>query len=54
VLPKNAGAYGGHGATYDALGQYQKAIDERNQAISIDPQYPAFYYMRAMAYYHLG
>lgn len=42
------------GYSFDRVGNYQRAIDEYNQAITIDPQSSDAYYNRGVAYRKLG
>lgn len=47
-------AYTGRGIAWRALGQYQRAMDDHNQALEVDPRWAAAYANRGNAYAHLG
>jgi adenylate cyclase len=54
--PTIAEAYGGLGATYSDIGQYQKAIEFFDKAIRLSPQneaLPFFYFGEGLAYFGL-
>ena len=54
VDPILALAYNNRGNTYNALGQDQRAIQDYDQAIQLDPQNTPAYYNRGLAYQSLG
>ena len=47
-------AYNNRGVVYAALGQYQEAIQDYNQAIELDPKHLYAYNNRGVAYAALG
>ena len=42
------------GIAYHRAGEHQKAIEEYNKAIELDPEFVKAYATRGVAYYHLG
>ena len=50
----NVKAYINRGVAYRILGQYERAIQDYDEAIGVDPQYEAAYNNRGMAYWRLG
>ena len=53
-VPEPADAFYSSGLAYYYDGQYQRAIEDWDEAIRLDPQYADAYYMRGEAYYDLG
>lgn len=47
-------AYHNRGIAYAEFGQYERAIEDFDWAIRLDPQYASAYHNRGVAYYHLG
>ena len=47
-------AYSNRGLAYDGIGQYQRAIQDYDEAIQLDPDYAWAYHDRGMAYHRLG
>ena len=47
-------AYGNRGNAYAKLGQYQRAIEDYDEAICLDPEFARAYTNRARAYSLLG
>ncbi len=47
-------AYSNRGSVYDDLGQHQRAIEDYDEAIRLDPQDAAAYNNRGLAYVDLG
>jgi tetratricopeptide (TPR) repeat protein len=47
-------AYNNRGLVYSTLGEYQRAIQDHNEAIRLDPQLAEAYYPRGVAYGALG
>ena len=52
--PQLALAYNDRGSVYDSLGEYQRAIQDYDQAIRLEPQDALAYANRALAYTDLG
>jgi len=50
----DAEAYHGRGFAYDKLGQYQRAIEDYNQAIRLQPDYTKAYNNRGINYLSQG
>jgi len=51
---QDANAYYNKGLSYYNLGEYQRAIQDHDEAIRLDPQYAQAYYYRGVAYGLLG
>ena len=49
-----AGAFENRGIAYDDKGQYDRAIQDFDQAIQIDPNFASAFYNRGLAYYRKG
>ena len=54
LYPQTAIDFYNSGIAYVALEQYQRAIEDLDQAIKIDPRNPFAYYNRGVAYEKLG
>ena len=52
IKPEFAAAYSNRGLAYAFLGQYEKAIEDYNRALELEPDGNT-YYNRAMAYFNL-
>ena len=52
--PSFADAYNNRGIAYDKLGQYERAIQDYDEAIRLDPQYTNAYYNRGDTYQAMG
>ena len=52
--PEYAIAISNRGLAYNDLGQYQRAIEDGNEAIRLDPQDAVAFNNRGIAYYNLG
>ena len=53
-LNPQADAYYNRGVAYRNLGQYENAIEDFDEATSLDPQYAEAYYLRGSVYGALG
>jgi len=53
-LKPTAARYNNRGAAYYGLKQYQRAIQDFDKAIQLDPKYAAACQWRRNAYYNLG
>jgi tetratricopeptide (TPR) repeat protein len=53
-LAKSLGAYLERGRDYVAKGDYDRAIEQYNEALKLDPNYAVAYYSRGVAYYSRG
>ncbi len=51
---QEARAYLNRGLEYNALGQYERAIQSYDEAIRLNPEYATVYYNRGLAYEALG
>ncbi len=54
VYPEYAAAYNNRGIVYRSLGQHERAIEDYNEAIRLNPQNPLPYTNRGVAYGGLG
>ena len=52
--PQYAFAYNNRGISHLNLGQFQRAIQDFDEALRLDPQYAQAYGIRALAYTYLG
>ena len=52
--PQNAGAYHNRGVAYARLGQYERAIQDFDEAIRLNPQNAGAYHNRGVAYGRIG
>ena len=52
--PEDAAAYNNRGNVYYNLGEKQKALEDYNQALKLDPNYVHAYHNRGLVYYNLG
>ncbi len=54
VYPEYAAAYNNPGIAYRSLGQHERAIEDYNEAIRLNPQNPLPYTNRGVAYGRWG
>ncbi len=54
VYPEYARAYNNRGIVYRSHGQHERAIEDYNEAIRLDPQNPLPYTNRGVAYGRRG
>ena len=54
LKPDYAAAYNNRGNSYNALKQYERAIDDYDKAVELDPSYAAAYSNRGNSYNDLG
>jgi tetratricopeptide (TPR) repeat protein len=50
----DATAYAGRGSLYQGIGQYERAVQDHDEAIRLDPEHSLAYLNRALAYTYLG